>query len=107
MTANPFDPTSRYYTVPTATYVTPDGRTIVYVTPRRIPQPSGFTLLERATVTAGDRLDLLTDRYLGDPLQFWRVADCNRALNPFDLMAEPGSSVDVCLPKEISDSGDA
>jgi len=107
MTTNPFDQASRYYSVPTATYSAPDGRTIAYVTRRVIPQKSSFTLLEQAAVNAGDRLDLVADRYLGDALQFWRVADSNLALNPFDLMAEPGGAVDVCLPLEMSSSGDS
>jgi len=107
MTSNPFDQTSRYFAVQTATYAAPDGRTIAYVTRRVIPQPGNFTLLERAPVNAGDRLDLVADRYLGDALQFWRIADCNLALNPFDLMAEPGGTVDVCLPLEMSSSGDS
>jgi len=102
VSSNPFDPTSRYVAIPTAEYVAPDGRRIVHLTRRFLPDRKKFVLLERAQVTAGDRLDLLADRYLGDPLQFWRVADCNAALNPLDLMSQPGGTVDVCLPQEMT-----
>ena len=67
----------------------------------------------KAMATApGDGLRLLYTRQrhprgLGDALQFWRIADSNLALNPFDLMAEPGGTVDVCLPLEMSSSGDS
>jgi hypothetical protein len=102
MSSNPFDPTSRYFTIPTAEYAAPDGRSIVYLTRRFLPDRKKFVLLERAQVTAADRLDLLAERYLGDPLQFWRIADCNAALNPLELMSNPGGTVDVCLPQEMS-----
>ena len=105
MSANPFAPTSRYVAIPTAEYLAPDGRRIVYLTRRFLPDRSKFVLLERAEVTAGDRLDLLAERYLADPLQFWRIADCNAAMNPIDLMSQPGGTVDVCLPPEMSSGG--
>ena len=107
MSTNPFDPTSRYVSIATTEYVAPDGRRIVYLTRRFVPNPRSFVLLERAQITAGDRLDLLADRYLGDPLQFWRIADCNTAMNPLDLMSQPGGTVDVCVPQEMSGSGNA
>jgi hypothetical protein len=94
-----FDPTSRYYTKATATYTTPDGREITYVRRRFLPQGNDLPLLVEETVIDGDRLDLLTARTLGDPEQFWRVADANNAMNPFDLTAEPGSTVRVAVPQ--------
>jgi nucleoid-associated protein YgaU len=40
-------------------------------------------------VVAGDRLDLLADRYFGDPFQYWRIVDANPAFAPEELL-EPG-----------------
>jgi nucleoid-associated protein YgaU len=37
-------------------------------------------------VKQSDRLDLIAARTLGDPLLFWRIADANDAMNPFDLL---------------------
>jgi hypothetical protein len=42
-----------------------------------------------------DRVDLLADRYLGDPERYWRICDANRVLWPPDLLARPGRPIDV------------
>ena len=94
-----FDHTSRYARIETATYETPEGRTITYVRRRFLPQGERLPLLVEVTVTDGDRLDLITARTLGDPEQFWRVADANNAMNPFDLTQEPGATVRVPVPQ--------
>lgn len=94
-----FDPTSRYTTKETCTYRAADGRKITYVRRRFLPQGDALPLLVEETVIDGDRLDLLTARTLGDPEQFWRVADANNAMNPFDLTAEPGATVRVAIPQ--------
>jgi hypothetical protein len=97
----PFPITSRYYRVDTATLETPDGRTIVYLRRRFVPQPGRFSLLQVHTVTEGERLDNITAQYLGDPEQFWRVADANNAMRPEDLTAEPGRKLRITLPEGI------
>jgi hypothetical protein len=55
------------------------------------------TLVEHA-VTRGDRLDLITARYLGDPTQFWRVCDANDVLSPDELTREVGIRIRIALP---------
>lgn len=94
-----FDPASRYYHLEQATYTTPDGEEIRYVRRRFCPQGESMPLLVEVPITEGDRLDLLSARSLGDPLQFWRVADANNALYPFDLMDERGRLVRVPVPQ--------
>jgi len=79
-------PTSRYFGLPTATLIAPDGRTIAYQLRRFLPQVDPDALAVEHTVRAGDRLDLLSAQYLGDPEQFWRIADANRAMDPEDLI---------------------
>ena len=95
-----FDPTSRYYKdrVSTTSLQTSDGRVITYLKRRFLPQGDEMQTLVEVTVTQGDRLDLITARTLGDPEQFWRVADANNAMNPFDLTAESGSTLRVPIP---------
>ena len=92
-----FQPTSRYYALPVAEYVDPDGRTIRYVTRRIIARGAVVPLAEHR-VTAGDRLDRLTARYLGDPEQFWRIADANPCERADDLTEHPGDVVIVPMP---------
>jgi hypothetical protein len=94
-----FDHTSRYYRIETATLKTPEGRMVTYVRRRFLPQGPKMPLLVEVTVTDGDRLDLITGRTLGDPEQFWRVADANNALDPSELTAEPGATVRVPIPQ--------
>jgi hypothetical protein len=91
--------TSRYYNLETVMLTLPDGRVVVYKRRRFLPQGELMPLLVEATVTEGDRLDLITARTLGDPEQFWRVADANNAMNPFDLTAEIGRTLRVPVPQ--------
>ena len=94
-----FDPTSRYYNLETAGLVMPDGHTVAYVRRRFLPQGAAMPLLVEITVAQGDRLDLITARTLGDPEQFWRVADANDAMNPPDLTAQVGRLLRVPIPQ--------
>lgn len=94
-----FEANSRYVAVETAEYDTPDGRKLAYLKRRFLPQGSSLPTLVDATVTEGDRLDLITARTIGDPEQFWRVCDANDALNPFDLAKTPGRVLKVPVPQ--------
>jgi hypothetical protein len=94
-----FEPTSRYASLETATYVAPDGQQYTYVRRRFLPQGENQPLLVEVTVSDGDRLDLIAARTLGDPEQFWRVCDANNAMHPFDLVAEPGAVLRVAIPQ--------
>ena len=84
-----FEPTSRYYNLPTATLtvIGRDGTPIeIRCLKRRfIPAGDGETILQEHIFTEGERLDNITARYLGDPTQFWRVCDTNGVLRPEEL----------------------
>src|SRR5262245_29024624 len=82
-------PTSRYAGVPTAQLTLADGRTVAYFRRRFLPRLDPDAPVIEHTVRAGDRLDGLAARYLGDPELFWKIADVNRALNPDDLVPPP------------------
>ena len=92
------DPNSRYANVETATFEKPDGSQIRYFRRRFCPQGETLPLLVEAPIVEGDRLDLLTARSISDPLQFWRIADANNGLYPFDLMDGIGHSIRVPIP---------
>ena len=94
-----FEPTSRYYPIETTTYTGPDGEQHTYVRRRFLPRGEDQPLLAEVTVTDGDRLDLITARTLGDPEQFWRIADANDAMSPFDLSDEIGRTLRVPFPQ--------
>jgi nucleoid-associated protein YgaU len=90
-----FLPTSRYYDLPRATLVAPDGREHVYV--RRRFVPATRTDASQHVVTQGDRLDNIAARTLGDPEVFWRICDANNALRPDELTEVVGSVVRIPL----------
>jgi len=96
-----FAANSRYYSLATGNYQTPDGRTIAYVSRRFLPQSGQFALLLMHTVTDSDRLDNIACQYLSDPQQFWRICDANGAMSPFDLTQTPGQTVLITLPQGI------
>jgi hypothetical protein len=97
----PFTPTSRYYTVETAVWESPDGVETRFLRRRFCPQPERMALLQEHVVELGDRLDNVTARYLEDPEQFWRVADANRALRPEELVERVGRRLRITLPEGV------
>jgi len=102
-----FPPTSRYFTVATATREERDGTVIVHLRRRFLPQPERFALLQEHVVTQGERLDNITARYLDDPEQFWRLADANRAMRPDELTETIGRRLRITLPEGIPGTPDA
>jgi hypothetical protein len=98
-----FDAHSRYYplAIKSLTLTDADGtaREIRYVSRRFLPAAgAGPTLAEHAVVQ-GERLDQITAKYLGDPTQFWRVADANEVLRPEELTDEIGRRILITLPQ--------
>jgi hypothetical protein len=93
------DETSRYYGLDISTMTTSDGRLIRYLRRRLLPQGETLPLLVEVTVTQGDRLDLIAARTLGEAEQAWRIYDANNAMNPCDLLGEPGRVLRVPLPQ--------
>ena len=100
-TSDKFSPTSRYHDIEVATVTGPDGRSIAYLRRRFVPQADRFALLREHVVRSGERLDHLAALYLGDPEQFWRIADANGAIAPEELTDEPGDIVRITLPADV------
>ena len=96
MTPDPFPITSRYHGVETAR-----RNSTVYLRRRFVPPPERFATLFEHTVQSGDRIDNIAARYLGDPEQYWRIADANAAMRPDDLTQTPGGRVRITLPEGI------
>jgi hypothetical protein len=80
---------SRYDTDTVLTVIVPDGRggtSEVRYLPRRLPIDPDTSPLAVHRVTEADRLDVLAERYLGDPSAAWMIAEANRALDPAALI---------------------
>jgi hypothetical protein len=99
--------TSRYYGLETKTLETADGKKVVYLERRFVPQPDRFELLQEHMVTGGERLDHITAHYLSDPEQFWQICDANRAMRPDELTEKTGRKLRITLPEGIPGVPDA
>ncbi len=93
-----FDSKSRYYPLETATHKT-EEKTISYKRRRFLPKGQDLPTLTETRVEQSDRLDLVADRTIGDPEQFWRICDANDAMNPADLTAVPGRWLKAPVPQ--------
>ncbi|MDE2154834.1 MAG: LysM domain-containing protein [Xanthomonadaceae bacterium] len=96
-----FPPTSRYALTPTATFVRADGTPLTYLKRRFVPAPESLALLQWHRVLQNERLDNIAAQYLGDPEQFWRLCDANRALRPQELTETVGKPLRITLPEGI------
>lgn len=94
-----FDATSRYARLPVLTLEREGRDPLPYVARRFVPAGSSLQTLAEVPVQSDDRPDLITSRTLGDPLQFWRVADANDVLDPGELTDEPGQRIRVPVPQ--------
>ncbi|MCI0698646.1 LysM domain-containing protein [candidate division KSB1 bacterium] len=92
---------SRYHDIEKAEIKDAEGKTIVYLRRRFVPPPGRFDLLQEHTMTEGERLDNITAKYLGDPEQFWRIADANNAMRPDELTQTIGRKLRITLPEGI------
>lgn len=90
MATAPFPPTSRYAGIEVVVHVEPDGREVAHLRRRFCPHPEDLATLAEHVVSQGERLDVVAAAELGDPEQFWRIADANRAVRPDALTEEPG-----------------
>ncbi len=93
-----FAANSRYHGVPTRTLAGPDGRSVNYLERRFVPAPETALSAQCHTVQQGDRLDLLAARTIGDPEQWWKIADANAAMVPEQLTDRPGRVLRIGLP---------
>jgi hypothetical protein len=93
---------SRYRSVESATIDGPDGRKMLYLKRRFVPPPEHFFEVQEHTVIEGERPDIIAAKYFGDPEQFWRLSDANRAMDPFELTDVPGRRLRITLPEGIA-----
>jgi hypothetical protein len=101
-TLEPYDDYSRYRGLELQSAVDASGRAIVVVARRFLPQPDSLAQVGTVTVKAADRLDIIAAQQMGDARWWWRIADANGAVDPFDLTAEPGISLRLTLPQGMT-----
>jgi nucleoid-associated protein YgaU len=96
-----FASNSRYYGLDTATLTAADGTVVAYVKRRFVPAPETLATSGYLTFSQGDRLDNLAAKYLGDPEQYWRICDANRAMRPEELVESIGRVLRVALASGV------
>jgi hypothetical protein len=98
-----FPADSRYHGSATLSYTAPNGQAITYLARRFVPQAGSpnYATVAQHTVKQGDRTDLIAAKYLGDPLIFWLLCDANGAMRPEDLVATPGTVVNITMPQGV------
>lgn len=88
-----FQHTSRYYHISDASFCDKDGEVSTYKKRRFLPQIDTITVNSLVTVKPKERLDFIAAQTLGDPLQFWRIADANDVMDPFSLTQNVGQTI--------------
>ena len=96
-----FPANSRYASSGTTVHTQADGTSVVYLRRRFVPSPETFALLQEHFVIEGERLDVITARYIGDPEQFWRICDANPVLHPDELTETAGAVIRITLPDGV------
>jgi nucleoid-associated protein YgaU len=97
-----FESKSRYAEIENTTLTTEKGRVILYKRRRFLPQRDEMSVLQEVAVVAGDRLDLIASRTLGDPEQYWLICDANNAMYPpdlIDLEKDPDKVLRISVPR--------
>lgn len=89
--------TSRYGRTGTAVFVTPGGTEINYLRRRFLPDPAQYTVLTLHSVSEGERPDIISARYLGDPEMFWQICDSNGVMRADELTKAAGNILKIPL----------
>lgn len=93
-----FEATSRYNECGDAFVVTNYGKTIKYKKRRFIPKEkeSQIIVLE-IDIGTGDRIDLISSKYLADPEKYWRLCDMNGVMHPLGLTEKIGKTIKITV----------
>ena len=97
--------TSRYFGLETKFLENPDGTKVAYLARRLVPNPDRFATLSFHLVLQDERPDNVTAKHLGDPEQFWRLADANGAIRPNELVDTIGRRLRITLPEGVPGPG--
>lgn len=96
--SSPFSESSRYRGVPLATLARADGTPQAYAKRRFVPARREIPIAAAVAVGGGDRPDLLAHQHYGQPLLYWRIADGNAVIDPFELTDTAGRRVLLPVP---------
>ncbi|ORT60651.1 hypothetical protein [Streptomyces sp. CB03238] len=93
--SHPYPRTSRYHDAEIGVHRMADGTEVRYTKRRLLPPLPADEDTAPHTVSSGERPDHLGQRYVGDPGQWWQIADANPVLDPHELTGEPGQEIRI------------
>lgn len=96
-----FPPNSRYADVEQVEVELADGRRVVHLRRRILPQPEVLSTLSHHRVSDAERIDHAAAVTIGDPLAWWQLADANGVFDPEDLVRDPGAVIRVAYPRGV------
>jgi hypothetical protein len=96
--ASPYSESSRYRGVALATLTRADGSLVAYSKRRIIPPRREIALAAVHLVQGGERPDLQAQLFYEQPLLYWRVADGNAVIDPFELSDTLGARIAIPVP---------
>lgn len=92
---------SRYAPVEQVETELADGRRIVYLRRRFLPQPESLATVAHHKLSAGERIDHVAASAIGDPTAWWQLADANGVMDPEDLVRQPDAVLRVTYPEGV------
>ena len=93
------DPQGRYAKLELRQRTGPDGKPVVYLARRFLPEPGALTLVGVVAMQPGERLDLFSARVQGVASAWWRIADARRVVHPEELEEPQLQRLGVPLPE--------
>ncbi|MEO8455653.1 MAG: LysM domain-containing protein [Sphingomicrobium sp.] len=98
ISSTPFEVSSRYYGITQGLQPTASGTPIAFVLRRFIPQTRDIAIAAEHVVHGSERPDLLAAERLGESELYWRIADANAVIDPFQLTDTIGLRVKIPAP---------
>jgi hypothetical protein len=96
---SPFGQNSRYSGLAFGLYErNATGPGVAYVLRRFIPQQRDIATALEHIVHSGERPDLLAAQLFGDAELYWRIADANLVIDPFELTDTLGQRIAIPAP---------
>jgi nucleoid-associated protein YgaU len=77
---------------------------VAYLGRTLLPLPSTIKQQSTYTIQAGDRIDNVSTKLLGDPLLYWMLLEANGTSNPASLCMHPGRK--IIVPAAVGQGND-
>jgi hypothetical protein len=80
------------------------SESVAYLGRTLLPLPSTIKQQSTYTILAGDRIDNVSTKLLGDPLLYWMLLEANGTSDPASLCMQPGRK--IIVPAAVGQGND-